>query len=195
MPGSLSRSGTAGRAPSCWISSHELNSRSSVIAGRYHPRGHEPRMRGRDHQHRQEPGSAVPQRDLAGREPHVALGGVAGLHTIRSAGSIERCSRRSRFTSSRNHRIEPVQPTRSASTAPGMSGDLRQHRPHRRLKHGERPRPRSPHIPPRRGRAHRRDHPRPRDPQPLRDPRLRHPIGRPSPRQRQMRTTSSWSVG
>ena len=45
-----------------------------------------------------------------------------GAQVIRSAGSIGRCSGRSRFTLSLNHRIEPVQPTRSASTVAGMSG-------------------------------------------------------------------------
>ena len=42
---------------------------------------------------------------------------------IRSAGSIGRCSGRSRFTSSRNQVIDPVHPTRSASTVAGMSGN------------------------------------------------------------------------
>ena len=40
----------------------------------------------------------------------------------RSAGSIGRCSARTRLTLSRNHRIEPVHPTRSASTVAGISG-------------------------------------------------------------------------
>jgi len=42
--------------------------------------------------------------------------------TKRSAGSTGRCSGRSCFTFSLNHRIEPSHPTRSASTVAGMSG-------------------------------------------------------------------------
>ncbi len=45
-----------------------------------------------------------------------------GAHTSRSAGSTGRCSDRTRFTLSRNHRIDPVHPTRSATTVAGMSG-------------------------------------------------------------------------
>jgi N-acetyl-gamma-glutamylphosphate reductase len=40
----------------------------------------------------------------------------------RSAGSTGRRSRRSRLTFSLNQRIDPSQPTRSASTVAGMSG-------------------------------------------------------------------------
>ena len=40
----------------------------------------------------------------------------------RSAGSMGRCSGRSRVTLSLNHRIEPVHPTRLAGTVAGMSG-------------------------------------------------------------------------
>ena len=45
-----------------------------------------------------------------------------GAHTSRSAGSGRRCSGRRRRTLSRNHVIEPDQPTRSASTVAGISG-------------------------------------------------------------------------
>ncbi len=45
-----------------------------------------------------------------------------GPHVNRSAGSIGRNSGRSRFTPARNQVIDPVQPTRSASTVAGMSG-------------------------------------------------------------------------
>ena len=45
-----------------------------------------------------------------------------GSHVSRSAGSTGRCSGRSRRTLSRNHVIDPVQPTRSAITVAGMSG-------------------------------------------------------------------------
>lgn len=44
------------------------------------------------------------------------------VHVIRSAGSTGRCSGRSRRTLSLNHRIEPLQPTRSASTVAGICG-------------------------------------------------------------------------
>ena len=42
--------------------------------------------------------------------------------TRRSAGSGRRCSGRSRRTLSRNHVIDPIQPTRSAITVAGISG-------------------------------------------------------------------------
>ena len=45
-----------------------------------------------------------------------------GNHVNRSEGSTGRCSGRSRRTLSRNHVIDPVQPTRSAITVAGMSG-------------------------------------------------------------------------
>ena len=45
-----------------------------------------------------------------------------GSHVNRSAGSTGRCSGRSRRTLSRNHVIDPVQPTRSAITVAGISG-------------------------------------------------------------------------
>ncbi len=45
-----------------------------------------------------------------------------GSHVSRSAGSTGRCSGRSCRTLSRNHVIDPVQPTRSAITVAGMSG-------------------------------------------------------------------------
>ena len=45
-----------------------------------------------------------------------------GSHVNRSAGSTGQCSGRSRRTWSRNHVIDPVQPTRSAITVAGMSG-------------------------------------------------------------------------
>jgi hypothetical protein len=45
-----------------------------------------------------------------------------GSQLKRSAGSILRCSGRSRFTFWRNQVIDPVQPTRSAITTAGSSG-------------------------------------------------------------------------
>lgn len=60
------------------------------------------------------------ERDLARREPQVALRRATGVS--RSAGWTERCSGRSRLTLSRNERIEPVQPIRSANTVAVMSG-------------------------------------------------------------------------
>jgi hypothetical protein len=47
---------------------------------------------------------------------------VPGDQVSLSAGSTGRCSGRSRFTLSRNQRIDPVQPIRSANTVAGMSG-------------------------------------------------------------------------
>ena len=46
-----------------------------------------------------------------------------GAHTSRSAGSGRRCSGRNRATFSRNHDSDPDQPTRSASTVAGISGN------------------------------------------------------------------------
>jgi len=46
-----------------------------------------------------------------------------GAHTSRSAGSARPCSGRKRATFSRNHDDEPVQPTRSAITVAGISGN------------------------------------------------------------------------
>ena len=45
-----------------------------------------------------------------------------GAQVSRSAGSTGRCSGRSRVTLSRNQRIDPSQPTRSAITVAGISG-------------------------------------------------------------------------
>lgn len=47
-----------------------------------------------------------------------------GSQTNRPAGSLRRCPGRSRFTFSRNQRIDPVQPTRSPSTVAGMSAPI-----------------------------------------------------------------------
>jgi hypothetical protein len=61
---------------------------------------------------------------------------------------------------------------------------LFQQRPHPGLEHRERRRPGPAHIPRRRIRLHSPDHRGPRDPQPLRDPRLRHPLSSQPPDQR-----------
>ena len=84
---------------------------------------HEPRVRRSDHQHRQ-------QRLRLPSSSGIFLGGnhrshcaaSPGSQVNRSDGSTGRCSGRSRRTLSRNHVIDPVQPTRSAITVAGMSG-------------------------------------------------------------------------
>ena len=51
------------------------------LASRDHPGRDEPRMRGNDHQHRQQHGRAILERDPLGREPQITLGRVTlGLH-------------------------------------------------------------------------------------------------------------------
>jgi len=56
-------------------------------------------------------------------------------HDNRSAGSIGRWSARTRLTLSRNHRIDPVHPTRSANTVAGISG-VSANRPRTRASYG-----------------------------------------------------------
>ena len=122
MPGSLSQISRRGTRPSCWISSHDPNSRSSVLrVGIIRPVTNREcaaviTSTGNSF--------AVPSSSgiLRGgnHRSHCAASPAAQL--IRSAGSTGRCSGRSRFTFSRNHRIDPVHPTRSASTVAGMSG-------------------------------------------------------------------------
>jgi hypothetical protein len=122
MPGSLSQINRRGTRPSCWISSQEPNSRSSVFrVGLI-----------RAVMNREcaavitNTGSsfAVPSSSgiFRGGNHRSHCAASPGVHTIRSAGSTGRCSGRSRFTFSLNHRIDPVHPTRSASTVAGMSG-------------------------------------------------------------------------
>lgn len=64
----------------------------------------------------------------------------------RSAGSIRGASARTRLTLSRNQRIDPVHPTRSASTVAGISGVSDSRLTHPRLERRERRRPRRPPI-------------------------------------------------
>lgn len=59
---------------------------------------------------------------MQGGAPRSHWAASPGSHTSRSAGSILRCSGRSRRTLSRNHVIDPSPPTRSAITVAGISG-------------------------------------------------------------------------
>ena len=154
------------------------------LPGRDHPPGHEPRMRGGDHQHRQQLGGAVLERDLPRREPQIALRRVTG----RPGQPVGRIDRPVLGTQPLHVVAEP--PDRPAPAHPlgqhrrrHVRGLLQQ-RPHPRLEHRERRRPRRPLIPRRRIRVHRLDHRGPRDPQPLRDPCLRHPLSSQPPDQR-----------
>lgn len=121
MPGSLSHSSRRGTRPSCWISSHVPSSRSSVFrVGIISPVTNREcaaviTSTGNSF--------AVPSSSgiLRGGNHRSHCAASPGAHAIRSAGSTGRCSGRSRFTFSRNHRIDPVQPTRSASTVAGMA--------------------------------------------------------------------------
>ena len=99
-----------------------------------------------------------------------------GSHVNRSDGSTGRCSGRSRRTLSRNHVIDPVQPTRSAITVAGMSGCVAQQLPHQRLERRERRRHRRPLVLRRPVRGHRPRHRRPTDPQVPRDLTLRNTV-------------------
>jgi hypothetical protein len=122
MPGSLSQINRLGTRPSCCNNSHEPSSRSSVLrVGIIRPV-----MNRECAVVITSTGSnfAVPSSSgiLRGGNHRSHCAASPGDHVTRSAGSIGRCSGRSRLTLSRNQRIEPVQPTRSPSTVAGMSG-------------------------------------------------------------------------
>lgn len=151
--------------------------------------GDEAGVRGGDHQHRQWLRWCGPRADplrCGDHRSHCAAS--PGAQLIRSAGSIGRCSGRSRFTLSRNQRarggrrprgrparrIDPAQPARSASTVAGISGVCSNNARTRGSKTVNEFCPACALLR-RRLRIHRRDHPVPRDRQPGRDPCLRHP--------------------
>ena len=122
MPGSLSQISRRGTRPSCWISSQEPSSRSSVFrVGIIRPV-----MNRECAAVITSTGSSLAVPSSSGifrggnHKSHCAAS--PGAQVSRSAGSIGRCSGRSRFTFSLNHRIDPAQPTRSASTVAGISG-------------------------------------------------------------------------
>lgn len=129
-----------------------------------------PRVRGGSHQHRQQVGAAVLERDLPRPEPRVKLRGVPG-RPGQPVGRIDRPGPgRSHRTLSLNQRIDP-----------GPPDPLGQHRrrhvwgrleqlPNPWLDDRARRRHRRPHLPRRRIRVHRLDHRGRRDPQPLGDP-------------------------
>ncbi len=122
MPGSLSQISRRGTRPSCSISSHDPSSRSSVLrVGIILPAAN------------RECAGVITNTGSSFDDPSssgIFFGGNHRSHcaaspaaqTSRSAGSILCCSGRSRFTLSRNQRIEPSQPTRSASTVAGIVG-------------------------------------------------------------------------
>jgi hypothetical protein len=122
IPGSLSQISRRGTRPICWISSQDPNNKSSVFRVGII----------RAVMNREcaavitSTGSSlvVPSSSgiLRGGNHRSHCAASPGAQLIRSAGSIGRCSGRSRFTFSLNQRIDPVQPTRSASTVAGMSG-------------------------------------------------------------------------
>jgi hypothetical protein len=122
MPGSLSQISRRGTRPSCWISSHDPSSRSSVFrVGIIRPV-----MKRECAAVITSTGNSLAVPSSSGifrggnHKSHWAASPASQV--IRSAGSIGRCSGRSRFTFSLNQRIDPVHPTRSASTVAGMSG-------------------------------------------------------------------------
>jgi hypothetical protein len=121
MPGSLSQISRRGTRPSCRISSHDPSSRSSVFrVGIIRPV-----MNRECAAVITSTGSSLAVPSSSG----IFLGGnhrshcaaSPGSQTSRSAGSIRRCSGRSRRTFSRNHVIDPCHPTRSAITVAGNS--------------------------------------------------------------------------
>ena len=122
MPDSLSHSNRRGTRPS-WVSSaHIPNSRSVVVrvgiitANMNLEYAQVITSTGTN--------DAVPSSSgilyRGNHKSHCA--GSPGSHVNRSHGSTGVCCGRSRRTVSRNQVIDPVQPTRSASTVAGMSG-------------------------------------------------------------------------
>lgn len=123
MPRSLSHNNRRGTRPSWWSNCHMPSSRSSVaLVGIIRPRVN------------RENAAVITRtgnRVLVPFSSMILLGGnhrshwaaSPASHVSRSAGSTGRCSGRSRATFSRNQDTEPVQPTRSASTDAGMSGN------------------------------------------------------------------------
>ena len=122
MPASLSQISRRGTRPSCWISSQDASSRSSVVrvgiilatvnlecAAVITSTGRS---------------LLVPSSSgiFFGGNHKSHCAASPGSHVSRSAGSIGRNCGRSSFTFSRNHVIDPAHPTRSASTVAGMSG-------------------------------------------------------------------------
>ena len=122
MPDSLSQINRRGTAPSSWMRSHIAKTRSSVCrVGIIRPTMN------------REYAAVITMTGnsiLVPSSRGIFFGGNHRSHcatspggqVIRSAGSIGRCSGRSRRTLSRNQVIDPVQPTRSAITVAGMSG-------------------------------------------------------------------------
>ena len=176
MPGSLSQINRRGTRPSCWISSHDPNSRSSVFrVGIIRP------VTNRECAAvitRTGSNLAVPSSSgiLRGGNHKSHCAASPGAQMIRSDGSIGRCSGRSRLTLSLNHRIEPAHPTRSASTVAGMSGVCSSSARTRGSNTVNDVGPGHALIARRRVRVHRLDDRGPRDAQPLRDPCLRHTL-------------------
>lgn len=122
IPGSLSQMNRRGTALICCNSSQDPSSRSSVLrVGIIRPA-----MNRECAAVITNTGNSFAVLSSSG----IFLGGnhrshcaaSPGSQTNRSAGSMRRCSGRNPFTSSRNQRIEPVHPTRSASTVAGISG-------------------------------------------------------------------------
>ena len=116
------RSAAAAPAPAAWISSHDPSSRSSVLrVGIIRPV-----MNRECAAVITSTGSSAVLPSSSGiraggnHRSHCAAS--PGSQVSRSAGSGRRCSGRSRRTLSRNHVIDPSQPTRSASTVAGISG-------------------------------------------------------------------------
>jgi hypothetical protein len=122
MPGSLSQISRRGTRPSTLSSSQVASSKSSVLrVGIIRP------VMKREYPHvMTSTGSSrvVPSSNgiLRGGNHRSHCATSPGSQTNRSAGSGGRTCGRNCLTLSRNQRIEPSQPTRSASTVAGMSG-------------------------------------------------------------------------
>ena len=186
MPDSLSQISRRGTRPSCSISAHDPNSRSGGLARRDHPAADEPRVRRR---RSPAPATTPSCRPRAGSASAGTTGRTAPHHPApTSAGppdpggdAPDAAGPRCRGTTS----VDPVQPTRSASTVAGMSG-ISASNARTRASNGVNDVGSTGARSYFGGavRGHRLDHRVPRDPQPLSDPRLRHPLRRQPPDQR-----------
>jgi len=154
------------------------------LAGRDHPPDHEPGVRRHNHQHRQQLGAPVLQRDLLRWEPQITLRCIT-CRPDQAIGRIDRPMLRAQLL---HVLTEPsdraLPPDAFGQHRRGHVRRLGEQGPHPRLDYRERRRPRPPLIPRRRGRVHRLDDRGPRDPQPLRDPRVRHALPSEPPDQR-----------
>lgn len=122
MPASLSQISLRGTAPSCCSNSHDPRSRSSVFRVGI--------IRAVTNREWAATITNTGSNALVPSSNGIFFGGNQRSHCTaspaaqwtRSAGSTGACSGRNLATLSRNHRIDPSQPTRSANTVAGIDG-------------------------------------------------------------------------